>query len=169
MNLRRLKAAASFKQSRRNEYVTGDIFSIESHPAPSYNRPNMANYEPTELRCKSCGAGLHFEPGATATTCPHCGTEYVIELAAGEPPAIAYDAEIIELLRQGRQLQAIKHLRSRTGLGLKEARDYVNTLARRENIAVSAGASQAGCVVVAAAVGIFLIGAVVALLLTLSG
>lgn len=129
----------------------------------------MTGYEPTELRCKSCGAGLHFEPGATATACPHCGTEYVIELAAGEPPAIAYDAEIIELLRQGKSLQAIKHLRSRTGLGLKEAKDYVNTLARRENITVSAGASQAGCIVIAAAVGVFLIGAVVALLLMVNG
>jgi hypothetical protein len=127
----------------------------------------MPGYETTELRCKSCGAGLHFEPGATATTCPHCGTEYVIELSADEPSVMAYDAELLELLRQGRQLQAIKHLRSRTGLGLKEARDYVHDLARRENIAVSAGVNQAGCIVVAAAVGIFFIGALVALLLAL--
>jgi LSD1 subclass zinc finger protein len=129
----------------------------------------MTDYEPTELRCKSCGAGLHLEPGATSIICPHCGTEYVIELSTDETPPMAYDSEIIELLRQGKSLQAIKHLRSRTGLGLKEAKNYVGELARRENIAVSAGASQAGCVVVAAAVGVFLIGALVALILALNG
>jgi len=82
---------------------------------------------------------------------------------------MAYDSEIIELLKQGKSLQAIKHLRSRTGLGLKEAKNYVGELARRENIAVSASTSQAGCVIVAAAIGVFLIGALVALLLTIHG
>jgi LSD1 subclass zinc finger protein len=129
----------------------------------------MTEYAPTELRCKSCGAGLHYTPGATSIICPHCGTEYVIELSTDKQPTMAYDSEILELLRQGKQLQAIKHLRSRTGLGLKEAKDYVGELARRENITVSAGASQAGWVVVAAAVGVFLIGALVALLLALNG
>lgn len=121
----------------------------------------MTDYEPTELRCKSCGAGLHYTAGATSITCPHCGTEYVIELAADKQPAMAYDAEILELLRQGRSLQAIKHLRSRTGLGLKEAKNYVGELARRENIAVSVGANQAGyiaIVVVAAAIFLFIAG-----------
>jgi len=129
----------------------------------------MTSHEPTELRCKSCGAGLHLEPGATSITCPHCGTEYVIELSTDESPPMAYDSEIIELLKQGKSLQAIKHLRSRTGLGLKEAKNYVGELARRENIAVSASTSQAGCVIVAAAIGVFLIGALVALLLTIHG
>ena len=129
----------------------------------------MNDYEPAELRCKSCGAGLHYTPGASSITCPHCGTEYAIELADDEPSAIAYDAEVLDLLRKGKRLQAIKYLRSRTGLGLKEAKNYVDALARRENITVSAGASQAGCVVVAVAIGILLIGGLITLLLTLSG
>jgi LSD1 subclass zinc finger protein len=145
------------------------IFLIARRPAIYYNTYAVTDYEPTELRCKSCGAGLRFTAGATSITCPHCGTEYIIELSTDEPPAMAYDAELLELLRQGRSLQAIKHLRSRTGLGLKEAKNYVGELARRENMAVSAGASQAGWVVVAAAVGVFLIGALVALLLALNG
>ncbi|UCE27201.1 MAG: hypothetical protein JSW52_00135 [Candidatus Coatesbacteria bacterium] len=129
----------------------------------------MSDYETTELRCKSCGAGLHYTAGASSIICPHCGTEYVIELAADEPPATAYDSEVLDLLRQGKQLQAIKHVRSRTGLGLKEARDYVRDLVRRENIVVSASVNRAGCIVIAAAVGIFFIGALVALLITVSG
>ena len=129
----------------------------------------MNDHEPIKLECESCGAGLHYTPGASSITCPHCGTEYVIELAADEPPAIAYDAEVLDLLRQRKQLQAIKYLRSRTGLGLKEAKQYVDGLARRENIAVSAGPSQAGCIVVVAAVVLLLLGVLVALLLFLGG
>jgi LSD1 subclass zinc finger protein len=129
----------------------------------------MADYETTELRCKSCGAGLHYTPGATSIICPHCGTEYVIELSSDKQPTMAYDSEILDLLRQGKQLQAIKHLRSRTGLGLKEAKAYVGELARRENITASAGASQAGCIIVIAVGVSLLIAGIAALLIYSTG
>lgn len=38
--------------------------------------------------------------------------------------------EVVELLRQGRKLQAIKVYREATGVGLKQAKDYVESLER---------------------------------------
>ncbi|MBN8843033.1 MAG: ribosomal protein L7/L12 [Sphingomonadales bacterium] len=40
------------------------------------------------------------------------------------------DDEIRELIRQNRKIEAIKRLRDRTGLGLKEAKDAVDALER---------------------------------------
>jgi large subunit ribosomal protein L7/L12 len=40
------------------------------------------------------------------------------------------DDEIRELIRQNRKIEAIKRLRDLTGLGLKEAKDAVDTLER---------------------------------------
>ena len=39
-----------------------------------------------------------------------------------------YTDEIAELIRQGRKIEAIKLLRESTGIGLKEAKDYVEQL-----------------------------------------
>lgn len=67
-------------------------------------------------------------------------------LATGElPPAAAAtgeepetDADVIELLRSGSKLQAIKRYRERHGVGLKEAADAV------ERMAVGAGIQSTG-------------------------
>lgn len=39
-----------------------------------------------------------------------------------------WQAEVLELLRRGNKIQAIKVVREATGLGLKESKDYVETL-----------------------------------------
>ena len=52
-------------------------------------------------------------------------------IGLAEPPALdmaAVDAEARELLARGNTIQAIKLVRQRTGLGLKEAKDYVEGL-----------------------------------------
>ncbi len=38
------------------------------------------------------------------------------------------DAEVLELARAGRKIEAIKLYRDKTGVGLKEAKDYVESL-----------------------------------------
>lgn len=50
--------------------------------------------------------------------------EYVISLITNEP-----DETIMEYLHNGQKLQAVKHCKEITGLGLKEAKDYVDALA----------------------------------------
>jgi ribosomal protein L7/L12 len=39
--------------------------------------------------------------------------------------------EVIEALRRGKKIEAIKHYRAATGAGLKEAKEYVDELERR--------------------------------------
>lgn len=74
--------------------------------------------------------------------------EYVDALEAGQspleparvaaaPPAVVADPAAVEaearaLLADGRAIEAIKLVRQRTGLGLKEAKDYVDALGARE-------------------------------------
>ena len=49
--------------------------------------------------------------------------------ANGIPSDGAYP-EVVEAIRGGNTIQAIKHYRERTGVGLKEAKDAVEALAR---------------------------------------
>ena len=51
------------------------------------------------------------------------------------------DQEILDLLQSGQKIEAIKRHRERTGLGLKESKDYVESLAQRHGIIVR----PAGC------------------------
>jgi len=44
------------------------------------------------------------------------------------PPPLELDAQLRLLVAEGRKIEAIKLLRERSGLGLKEAKDYVDTL-----------------------------------------
>ncbi|WP_433219806.1 ribosomal protein L7/L12 [Dactylosporangium sp. CS-047395] len=46
-------------------------------------------------------------------------------------PEPEVDAMVLEELRQGRKIQAIKRYREITGLGLKDAKDEVEALGRR--------------------------------------
>lgn len=59
--------------------------------------------------------------------------------AAGEAKDL--DAELLALLKAGRKIEAIKLYRSKTSLGLKEAKDAVEALAERHGIE----AKGAGC------------------------
>lgn len=63
-----------------------------------------------------------------------------LEYAAAEPvvaeslrfvPDAAFEQEIRQLLTQRQKIEAIKRVRELTGLGLKEAKDYVDALERR--------------------------------------
>jgi ribosomal protein L7/L12 len=57
-------------------------------------------------------------------------------------PGMGTDADLIDLLRRGQKIEAIKLYRERTGTGLREAKEAVERLADQSGIAVP----RAGCV-----------------------
>ena len=96
--------------------------------------------------CRHCG-GLF---AADDRYCPKCGA-----LTPQEPETSASDAgsswepRILELMRGGQKIEAIKIYRTETGAGLKEAKDAVEALARQHGIPVSSGCSTAAAVLLA--------------------
>jgi ribosomal protein L7/L12 len=84
---------------------------------------------------------------AGVEVCQKCGNPLPREEAtAGEPTAL--DQQILELLKSGKTIEAIKVYRSQTGQGLKEAKDAVEALAAKYGIA-SKGAGCASMVLIA--------------------
>ena len=91
--------------------------------------------------CRHCG-GLN---AADATQCEKCGAT-VAPAAESENTAVPpstdlspHDAELVALLRAGRTIEAVKLHRQATGIGLKEAKDYVQDLGSRQGIPWSKG------------------------------
>lgn len=72
--------------------------------------------------CRTCGKMVSSE----AISCPHCGQPMPYTdgkvIDSSRPHSRAQD-----LLRQGRKIEAIKVVREETGLGLKEAKDLVES------------------------------------------
>jgi ribosomal protein L7/L12 len=77
------------------------------------------------------------------------------------PAAIGdeFEARLVELVRTGRKIEAIKEFRQRTGAGLKEAKEAVEALAARHGIVPTSGGC-AGMILVLALSGLFAIWAV---------
>lgn len=65
------------------------------------------------------------------------------------PPPADLEEEVIRLLQDGRKLEAVRAYRERTGLGLKESRDSVEAIARRNHIE-----SRSGCLGVLVAIAV---------------
>ena len=95
-----------------------------------------------DTNCPNCGAPIDFGRETTAR-CTFCNSR--LTLTSGEvkadsellslldqtsaPPGVDVDA-VQELLLQGKKIDAIKLVREQTGLGLKEAKDFVEALER---------------------------------------
>jgi large subunit ribosomal protein L7/L12 len=65
-----------------------------------------------------------------ATRCEKCGAELA---GLAEQPQEPVDDTLMDLIRRGQKINAIKLYRERTGLGLKEAKDAVEALERGES------------------------------------
>jgi hypothetical protein len=101
-------------------------------------------------RCQRCGAWLTSEPVADrpAPRGPVAGPEL--------PPSDTLEGRVLRLLQQGQKIAAIKLYREETGVGLKEAKDSVETLGRQWGMKVDAAGCGAAvfvaCVAIAATV-----------------
>ena len=80
---------------------------------------------PDAERCESCGGPLPVEEGAIPSP------RDVNPSAARASP----DDQVLELLHNGRKIEAIKVYREQHGVGLKEAKDAVEAIAHQNNIA----------------------------------
>jgi hypothetical protein len=58
------------------------------------------------------------------------------------PPVTPGDAQILKWLREGKKIHAIKIYRDKAGCGLREAKNYVESLGSRHGLAT---VSSGGC------------------------
>ena len=103
-------------------------------------------------RCPSCGQ----ESPAASAFCAACG-------ASLKPPGPAELAEanrLLDLLRQGQKIEAIKQYRQATGAGLKDSKEAVERLAAENGIEIPTMSGSGALLVVGLALAV--LGAVVA-------
>jgi hypothetical protein len=75
-------------------------------------------------------------------------------LPSREPVEVAFETEVVSLLQRGEKIAAIKLYRKKTGVGLKEAKDFIDALAADRRIAAP---SRSGCLTVLLAVVVVLL------------
>jgi len=81
--------------------------------------------------CGRCGAPVM----AGASGCGFCGVAFE-GVPAAPKPAGAGEAEIVDLLRKGEKITAIKLHRERFRTGLREAKDAVEALEKKYGIVI---------------------------------
>ncbi|KAF0109115.1 MAG: hypothetical protein FD146_159 [Anaerolineaceae bacterium] len=91
----------------------------------------MTENLPQTLTCPSCGAPLDFDGKSALVRCKFCKNVALVPgfpAAQAEVPRAALE-EIASLARDGNMVEAIKRYRQLFDVGLKEAKDAVETLA----------------------------------------
>ena len=93
------------------------------------------------FECPNCQATLDYNSQTEAVTvrCTYCGSTVIVPDSlrkmrgqAAEQPQVL--AEIVQLVQNGRKIEAIKLFRETFNVGLKEAKDVVDAIARHEDI-----------------------------------
>lgn len=118
--------------------------------------------EPKALKCPSCTAALTYDGVSEVITCSYCGTTVLVpDNWRSLPGRIdendnqgATIHEILQMVEDGRKIEAIKLYRETFGGGLKEAKEAVDHLSMGQPTAVyvvgattaaTTGASGCGC------------------------
>ena len=97
--------------------------------------------------CPNCQASLDYDATAQSLTvrCPYCSSTVIVpdslrrssgrttDLSDGIPQAQVL-AEVVQLVQNGRKIEAIKQFRETFNVGLKEAKDVVDAIERHEDI-----------------------------------
>ena len=86
--------------------------------------------------CAYCGGAV--QEGEDIRFCPHCGKA----VASSSPKGL--ETELVELLKAGKAIEAIKRHRGATGAGLKEAKDAVDALAAKNGLVAIGGSPGKG-------------------------
>ena len=106
------------------------------------------------LICPACGAPLDPQPGEVTIKCGYCGNSVILPHAMRAPmshgnfatSSTGFDLssvvdqagrikEVVELVRAGKKIEAIKLYREITGMDLKEAKEAVEAIAAGQPIA----------------------------------
>jgi uncharacterized OB-fold protein len=86
--------------------------------------PGSSRTQNAGVYCSSCGASM----GLSDRFCPQCGTHRTPSEVAGPcDTKSTWEEQARELMRRGKKIHAIKLVRESTTLGLKEAKDLVES------------------------------------------
>jgi len=115
------------------------------------------------LICPACGAPLDPQPGEATVKCDYCGNSTILPhdlRASGSQGTFATSGtgfdmknmfgqaermkEVVELVQNGRKIDAIKLFRELTGVGLKEAKDAVEAIQAGKPFALDMGSRVSG-------------------------
>lgn len=115
------------------------------------------------LICPTCGAPLDPQPQATTVKCNYCGNVTLLPQSLRSPlshgdfatSSTGFDLnrmvgqatrmkEVVELVRQGNKIEAIKQFREFSGLGLRESREAVEAIAAGQPFALDMGLAATG-------------------------
>lgn len=101
---------------------------------------------PTSLKCPNCSAPLNFSdnPNAVSIHCDYCNSTVIVpetsrpqksfgEFNSGGNEADALN-QVVQLVQNGRKIEAIKLFRETFGVGLKEAKEVVDAIQRQETV-----------------------------------
>lgn len=106
-------------------------------------RRSYARIDKRFLTAEAFALALGGPPPVPHATQAAGGGEHVLTVGPGQSVRVGFDtfASLVQLLAKGQKIQAIKVLRDATGLGLKEAKDTVET---PENFPMGGGQSLVG-------------------------
>ena len=88
--------------------------------------------------CSACGKMT----SETARLCEHCGAPVIaVSKSDGTTDGLSHEVEqqLLRLVQEGQMISAIKLYREHTSCGLKEAKEFIDSLAMRHGIAAPRG------------------------------
>jgi LSD1 subclass zinc finger protein len=110
---------------------------------------------PQPFKCPSCGGPLDYDGGSITIRCPFCTNSVIVpeelrtsaahhHAPTGWHEQVSKLAQIGQLVRAGNKIAAIKLYRETFGVGLKEAKDAVESLAAGRPVEVSRTVEMGG-------------------------